>query len=162
MVRGKTVRAWEKRKSFHYQNNCCYLEPTKTSKIPIRTGYSGHVTGYQPTRDQYFSIRSVPGRYLNIEELYELNYELTRNRPKQVNIIRTRYLGHVTGYQPIRVPRTYSISVSGVPCSLPAVMVDVIESVRRVGAGLLPWSRVPVSEYLWEGKRGWGRGDQSL
>ena len=26
---------------------------------PIRTRYSGHVTGYQPIRDQY---RSVPGR----------------------------------------------------------------------------------------------------
>eukprot|EP00116_Pleurobrachia_bachei_P012958 sb/3473220/ len=27
---------------------------------PIRTRYLGHVTGYQPIRDQYFSIRSVP------------------------------------------------------------------------------------------------------
>eukprot|EP00116_Pleurobrachia_bachei_P018537 sb/3478799/ len=30
-------------------------------KQPIRTRYLGHVTGYQPIRDQYFLIRSVPG-----------------------------------------------------------------------------------------------------
>eukprot|EP00116_Pleurobrachia_bachei_P009602 sb/3469864/ len=35
-------------------------EPTETSKQPIRTRYLGHVTGYQPTRGQYFLIRSVP------------------------------------------------------------------------------------------------------
>ena len=29
-------------------------------KQPIRTRYLGHVTGYQPIRDQYFLIRSVP------------------------------------------------------------------------------------------------------
>ena len=29
------------------------------SKQPIRTRYLGHVTGYQPIRDQYFHIRSV-------------------------------------------------------------------------------------------------------
>ena len=28
---------------------------------PIRAGYLGHVTAYQPIRDQYFLIRSVPG-----------------------------------------------------------------------------------------------------
>ena len=27
---------------------------------PIRTSYLGHVTGYQPIRDQYFLIPSVP------------------------------------------------------------------------------------------------------
>eukprot|EP00116_Pleurobrachia_bachei_P000647 sb/3460909/ len=32
------------------------------SKQPIRTLYLGHVTGFQPIRDQYFLIRSVPGR----------------------------------------------------------------------------------------------------
>ena len=32
-----------------------------TSKQPIITRYLGHVTGYQPIRDQYFLIRSVPG-----------------------------------------------------------------------------------------------------
>eukprot|EP00116_Pleurobrachia_bachei_P016670 sb/3476932/ len=38
------------------------LEPTETSKQPIRTRYLGHMnrTGYQPIRDQYFMIRLVP------------------------------------------------------------------------------------------------------
>eukprot|EP00116_Pleurobrachia_bachei_P001753 sb/3462015/ len=31
-------------------------EPTDTSKQPIRTRYLGHVTSYQPIRDQYFMI----------------------------------------------------------------------------------------------------------
>eukprot|EP00116_Pleurobrachia_bachei_P001186 sb/3461448/ len=31
-------------------------EPTDTSKQPIRTRHLGHVTGYQPIRDQYFPI----------------------------------------------------------------------------------------------------------
>eukprot|EP00116_Pleurobrachia_bachei_P015766 sb/3476028/ len=31
-----------------------------TSKQPIRTRCSGHMTGSQPIRDQYFLIRSVP------------------------------------------------------------------------------------------------------
>ena len=30
-------------------------------KQPIRTRNLGHVTGYQPIRDQYFLVRSVPG-----------------------------------------------------------------------------------------------------
>eukprot|EP00116_Pleurobrachia_bachei_P004916 sb/3465178/ len=32
-------------------------EPTDTIKYPNRTRYLGHVTGYQPIRDQYFLIR---------------------------------------------------------------------------------------------------------
>ena len=36
-------------------------EPTESSKQPIRAGHLGHVTGYQPIRDQYFMVRSVPG-----------------------------------------------------------------------------------------------------
>eukprot|EP00116_Pleurobrachia_bachei_P009700 sb/3469962/ len=36
-------------------------EPTEPSKQPIRARYLGHVTGYQPIRDQYLLIRSVPG-----------------------------------------------------------------------------------------------------
>ena len=35
-------------------------EPTEFRKQPIRTRYLGYVTGYQPIRDQYFLIRSVP------------------------------------------------------------------------------------------------------
>eukprot|EP00116_Pleurobrachia_bachei_P016123 sb/3476385/ len=34
-----------------------------TSKQPIRTRYLGHLTGYQPIRDQYFLIWLVPGTY---------------------------------------------------------------------------------------------------
>ena len=30
------------------------------SKQPIRTRYLGHVTGYQPIKDKYFLIRTVP------------------------------------------------------------------------------------------------------
>eukprot|EP00116_Pleurobrachia_bachei_P008668 sb/3468930/ len=37
-------------------------EPTDTSKQPIRTRYLGHATGYQPIRDQYFLIWSVPDK----------------------------------------------------------------------------------------------------
>eukprot|EP00116_Pleurobrachia_bachei_P002458 sb/3462720/ len=37
-----------------------HQDPTDTSKMPIRTRYLCHVTGYQPIRDQYFLIRSVP------------------------------------------------------------------------------------------------------
>eukprot|EP00116_Pleurobrachia_bachei_P018959 sb/3479221/ len=36
--------------------SCC----AETSKQPIRTRYLSHVTGYQPIRDQYFLIWSVP------------------------------------------------------------------------------------------------------
>eukprot|EP00116_Pleurobrachia_bachei_P015297 sb/3475559/ len=35
-------------------------ETTGFSKTPIKTHYLGHVTGYQPIRDQYFLILSVP------------------------------------------------------------------------------------------------------
>eukprot|EP00116_Pleurobrachia_bachei_P017169 sb/3477431/ len=41
-------------------------EPTETSKQPIRSRYLGHVTGYQPIRDQYFLTRSVPDRYITV------------------------------------------------------------------------------------------------
>ena len=41
--------------------NVLTQESTKSSKQPIRTRYSGHVTSYQPIRDQYFLICSVPG-----------------------------------------------------------------------------------------------------
>eukprot|EP00116_Pleurobrachia_bachei_P002404 sb/3462666/ len=51
---------------FHLPSNAGVVEeergqqPTDTSKQPIKTRYLGHVTGYQPIRDQYFLIRSVP------------------------------------------------------------------------------------------------------
>eukprot|EP00116_Pleurobrachia_bachei_P011259 sb/3471521/ len=90
-------------------------EPTDTSKQPIRTPYLGHVTRKQPIRDQYFLIRSVPASYLNemintlklacftfiliCATLQFLNYHILQepiDTSKQP--IRTRYLGHVTGY----------------------------------------------------------------
>ena len=43
--------------------NKTWRTQTDTSKQPIRTRYFGHVTGYQPIRDQYFPIRSVPGQH---------------------------------------------------------------------------------------------------
>eukprot|EP00116_Pleurobrachia_bachei_P003470 sb/3463732/ len=80
-----------------------FLKPTETSKQPIRTGYLGRVTGYQPIRDQYFLIRSVPAAHHNqsrvsfIIGLAGECKEGCRYKP-----IRTLYLDHATGYQPIR------------------------------------------------------------
>eukprot|EP00116_Pleurobrachia_bachei_P009468 sb/3469730/ len=81
-------------------------EPYKIGKQPIRTRYLGHVNGYQPIRNQYFLIRSVPGP----REPYKIGKQPIRTRyfdhpvfPDSVGRepIRTRYLGHVTAYQPI-------------------------------------------------------------
>ena len=41
-------------------------EPTEPSKQPIRARYLGHVTGYQPIRDQYFLVRSFPDMVFDI------------------------------------------------------------------------------------------------
>eukprot|EP00116_Pleurobrachia_bachei_P016425 sb/3476687/ len=43
------------------RKDCVYQEPTDTSEKTIRTRYLGHVTGYEPIRDQHFLIRSIPG-----------------------------------------------------------------------------------------------------
>eukprot|EP00116_Pleurobrachia_bachei_P018048 sb/3478310/ len=48
-------------------------EPTETSKQPIRTLYLGHLTGYQPIRDQDFLIRSVPATHV-LSELFTSSY----------------------------------------------------------------------------------------
>eukprot|EP00116_Pleurobrachia_bachei_P005031 sb/3465293/ len=115
-----------------------YQEPTETSKQPIRARYLGHVTGYQPIRDQHFLIRSVysrtpiyrdprgkpfcpvnrgaryiglltavylccctaPPQYNFLQLLLIYIYQEPTETSKQP--IRARYLGHVTGYQPIR------------------------------------------------------------
>ena len=48
-------------------------ELTESSKQPIRTRYLGHMTGYQPIRDQYLLIRSVPAiMYLELASWGEL------------------------------------------------------------------------------------------
>eukprot|EP00116_Pleurobrachia_bachei_P012878 sb/3473140/ len=42
-----------------------------TSKQPIRSRYLGHVTGYQPIRDQYFLVLTLlPDRYSSRENIY--------------------------------------------------------------------------------------------
>eukprot|EP00116_Pleurobrachia_bachei_P003538 sb/3463800/ len=88
-----------------------WQKPTETSKHSIRTRYLCHVTGYQPFRDQFFLIRSVPENAVPVTDEKEIiNYKLAciseivrgdviEDEGKQP--IRTRYLGHMTGYQPI-------------------------------------------------------------
>eukprot|EP00116_Pleurobrachia_bachei_P012840 sb/3473102/ len=63
----------ENQKTAHHNNR--YQEPADTSKQPIRTRYLGHVTGYQPIRDQYFLIRSVPDRYIIIFKTIPISLE---------------------------------------------------------------------------------------
>eukprot|EP00116_Pleurobrachia_bachei_P012778 sb/3473040/ len=58
---------------------------------PIRIRYLGHVTGYQPIRDQYFLIWSFP-------VTHHLRSDPVTGRSVFKQPIRTRYLGHVTGY----------------------------------------------------------------
>ena len=47
----------------------CRVETTGLSKQPIRTRYLGHVTDYQPIRDQYSLIRSVHAPDLSYHEI---------------------------------------------------------------------------------------------
>eukprot|EP00116_Pleurobrachia_bachei_P003205 sb/3463467/ len=64
------------------------MEPTDTSKLPVRTRYLGHVTGYQPIRDQYF------GRFLHVPPVHR------RKRPNRslfpVYICNKNYLHYVS------------------------------------------------------------------
>eukprot|EP00116_Pleurobrachia_bachei_P006593 sb/3466855/ len=82
-----------------------------TSKQPIRIRYLGHVTGYQPIRDQYFlTLTNTISIFIFLESRETLALKsslLERERDDSSDrtskqLIRTRYLGHVTGYQPIR------------------------------------------------------------
>eukprot|EP00116_Pleurobrachia_bachei_P013056 sb/3473318/ len=118
-----------------------------TSKQPIRTRYLGHVTGYQPIRD--YLVFSGSWLSASEESLYHTNHtqpfyhfpsdtypnfhrQWTRNTCStspgdsiylvySSEPIRTRYLGHVTGCQPIRdqcflircLPLTYHIEEHG-------------------------------------------------
>eukprot|EP00116_Pleurobrachia_bachei_P001262 sb/3461524/ len=108
-----------------------------TSKQPIRTRYLGHVTGYQPIRDQYFLIRSVPVLGIPIITQEKVCQSTMGGSDSQETVrdsvisnsstssiigtskqpIRTRYLGHVTGYQPIRDQYFLirSVPVLGIP-----------------------------------------------
>ena len=53
-------------------------EPT-SSKKPIRTRYLGQVTGYQPIRDQYFLIRSVPAQNTELWSHWKVQSLLCNN-----------------------------------------------------------------------------------
>jgi len=50
-------------------------EPTETSQQPIRTRYLGHVTGYQPIRDQYVFPDSVGSWRTNLVILFSKQKE---------------------------------------------------------------------------------------
>eukprot|EP00116_Pleurobrachia_bachei_P016486 sb/3476748/ len=54
------------RKSIFERADVCFsrLRSLRRVKQPIRTRYLGHVTGYQPIRDQYFLIRFLYQTYL--------------------------------------------------------------------------------------------------
>eukprot|EP00116_Pleurobrachia_bachei_P017033 sb/3477295/ len=75
------------------------IPETDTRKQPIRTRYLGHLTGYQPIRDQFPLIRPVPAVYQDDYNILKARF-YTTDTSKQP--IRTRYLSHVTGCQPIR------------------------------------------------------------
>eukprot|EP00116_Pleurobrachia_bachei_P005786 sb/3466048/ len=82
-------------------------EPTETSKQSIRTLYIGHMTGYQPIKDQYFLIRSVPeSDFLKFTGIYNVSIIASKVKQEPTETskqsIRTLYIGHVTGYQPIK------------------------------------------------------------
>eukprot|EP00116_Pleurobrachia_bachei_P019047 sb/3479309/ len=49
-----------------------------TSKQPIRTRYLGHVTGYQPVRDQYFTRYTLtcPGDVFGVSPVQNLGYPI--------------------------------------------------------------------------------------
>eukprot|EP00116_Pleurobrachia_bachei_P007836 sb/3468098/ len=60
------------------------MKPTETSKQPIKTRYLGHVTVYQPIRDQYFLIRSVPTIHLSTIGRSRTRHHLNRETAKYV------------------------------------------------------------------------------
>eukprot|EP00116_Pleurobrachia_bachei_P015167 sb/3475429/ len=79
--------------------------------VPEMLYYLGHVTGYQPIRDQYFLILSLPAKLTLISyppkiPLHTVVGSNLRSKKKFSRIVvvpeMLYYLGHVTGYQPIR------------------------------------------------------------
>ena len=74
-------------------------EPTESSKQPIRARYLDHVTGYQPIRDQYFLIRSVPGIQIIVTILTPLP-----PLPDKTSRMKHRVTGSRTGGPPGSVP----------------------------------------------------------
>eukprot|EP00116_Pleurobrachia_bachei_P019121 sb/3479383/ len=59
----KTVHEKVKAEPLPFYN--CLVSCLSSHTATIRTRYLGHVTDYQPISDQYFLIRSVPGRSAN-------------------------------------------------------------------------------------------------
>eukprot|EP00116_Pleurobrachia_bachei_P013431 sb/3473693/ len=104
-------------------STCSYLAEEKgvnTRNRPkqVNNQLRGHVTGYQPIRNQYFLIWSFITTENSLESLgVKCNIDLKssgyrppfdkfpiKQEPTETSKqpIITRYLGHVTGYQPIR------------------------------------------------------------
>eukprot|EP00116_Pleurobrachia_bachei_P002713 sb/3462975/ len=114
-------------------------EPTETSKQPLRTRYLGHVIGYQPIRDQYLLILSVSASNSSLLSppktrayLFTLSWAEPVKQgdgvePTEISKqpIRTCYLGHVIGYQPIRDQYFLIRSVS---VELPAPLLRELSS----------------------------------
>ena len=73
-----------------------FQEPTESSKQPIRSRYLGHVTGYQPIRDQYFLIRSVPVSNNN-PVCYSYTFSDLLD-PLQLVLLSTQYHTHLLSY----------------------------------------------------------------
>eukprot|EP00116_Pleurobrachia_bachei_P007413 sb/3467675/ len=74
-----------------------YQEPTETIKQPIRTRYSGHVTGYQPIENQYFLIRSVPRFLYSLSSREEHTTQIEEQIIAAAAIygLKPLYLGHL-------------------------------------------------------------------
>eukprot|EP00116_Pleurobrachia_bachei_P002370 sb/3462632/ len=100
--------------TYEYAKKNIAKEQTETSKQPFRTCYLGHVSGYQPIRDQYFLIcfchtwkeinkLTTPGN-LGEDLVTPGNQEPpdTSKQPIRTRCLGHVTLGHVTGYQPIR------------------------------------------------------------
>ena len=68
------------------------------SKQPIRTRYLGHVTGYQPIRDQYFLIQSIPGMILFNNLITRVFHFPDMNRPLLVRCSVQEMNHPITGF----------------------------------------------------------------
>eukprot|EP00116_Pleurobrachia_bachei_P004519 sb/3464781/ len=103
--------------NIQYPNRFEIMEPTETNKQPIKTRYLGHMTLPFPRTSPVGRAGLLVSSILKISEgiiMFKRGMQTVRveqgnnklfkdrlwNRPKQP--IRTRYLGHMTVYQPIR------------------------------------------------------------
>eukprot|EP00116_Pleurobrachia_bachei_P001577 sb/3461839/ len=149
--------------------SCQYLSPISsrkmikvlidsiTSKQPIKTRCFGHVTGYQPIRDQYFLIESDPDIMFNTRKAVNSKKRdgmsgfsvliCTRWRIGKVHKqpIRTCNLRHVTGCQPIR---DQYFLIRFVP-----VYFDLLLNIG-------PWPLFKISYYIT--RPGWNRPNQEI